>query len=579
MHNYLDFEKPVADLESQILVPEGSRRRRERRRRPRGDPAPGEALARRAGRPLQEADALAEDAGRPPCRPAALPRLRRAAHHRFHAARRRPPLRRGPRDHLRLRPLRRRSPSPSSARRRAPTPRRASSAISAWRGPRATARPCASWNSPSGSDCPVLTLVDTAGAYPGIGAEERGQAEAIARSTEMCLNLKVPIVSRRHRRGRFGRRDRDRGRQPRPHAGARDLFGDLAGSRRLHPLARRDARPRRRAGDEDHRAGPEGLRRHRRDRARAARRRPSQHRRGDRHRRRAHPRRLRRSRPARTARRSAASGARSSSRSAASSDDPAGSHSPSFRRVTPCRFDRDRCAIDTPGAFRPAPDPAIASARGRGRGTETTAADGLTVSLSVECRTSREGFLNGFERVAPVVEGLRAERATRSGPRDRMPGAAKAPANERAGMLVRRWMTAALLAASLMAVSACQKGADLGDLLGAEAPVPAALVKEMKTKDMGVKSPDPGPSLQGRVRARGLEAEDRRRLRAAEDLFDLRLVRKARAEEDGRRPAGARGLLHRDAGPDEPELRAPSRLQHRLSQRLRPGERRAPAST
>jgi acetyl-CoA carboxylase carboxyl transferase subunit alpha len=42
---------------------------------------------------------------------------------------------------------------------------------------------------------PVLTLVDTAGAYPGIGAEERGQAEAIARSTEACLNLKVPMIS------------------------------------------------------------------------------------------------------------------------------------------------------------------------------------------------------------------------------------------------------------------------------------------------------------------------------------------------------------------------------------------------
>ncbi|MBO6638572.1 MAG: acetyl-CoA carboxylase carboxyltransferase subunit alpha [Roseitalea sp.] len=42
---------------------------------------------------------------------------------------------------------------------------------------------------------PVITLVDTAGAYPGIGAEERGQAEAIARSTEMCLNLTVPLVS------------------------------------------------------------------------------------------------------------------------------------------------------------------------------------------------------------------------------------------------------------------------------------------------------------------------------------------------------------------------------------------------
>jgi acetyl-CoA carboxylase carboxyl transferase subunit alpha len=42
---------------------------------------------------------------------------------------------------------------------------------------------------------PVITLVDTAGAYPGVGAEERGQAEAIARSTEMCLGLKVPLIS------------------------------------------------------------------------------------------------------------------------------------------------------------------------------------------------------------------------------------------------------------------------------------------------------------------------------------------------------------------------------------------------
>jgi acetyl-CoA carboxylase carboxyl transferase subunit alpha len=42
---------------------------------------------------------------------------------------------------------------------------------------------------------PVVTLVDTAGAYPGVGAEERGQAEAIARSIERCLRLPVPIVS------------------------------------------------------------------------------------------------------------------------------------------------------------------------------------------------------------------------------------------------------------------------------------------------------------------------------------------------------------------------------------------------
>jgi acetyl-CoA carboxylase carboxyl transferase subunit alpha len=44
-------------------------------------------------------------------------------------------------------------------------------------------------------ELPVVTLVDTAGAYPGIDAEERGQAEAIARSTEKCLSIKVPMVS------------------------------------------------------------------------------------------------------------------------------------------------------------------------------------------------------------------------------------------------------------------------------------------------------------------------------------------------------------------------------------------------
>ena len=42
---------------------------------------------------------------------------------------------------------------------------------------------------------PVVSLVDTAGAYPGIGAEERGQAEAIARSTSACLSLRSPNVS------------------------------------------------------------------------------------------------------------------------------------------------------------------------------------------------------------------------------------------------------------------------------------------------------------------------------------------------------------------------------------------------
>jgi acetyl-CoA carboxylase carboxyl transferase subunit alpha len=42
---------------------------------------------------------------------------------------------------------------------------------------------------------PVITLVDTPGAYPGKGAEERGQSEAIARSTQKCLNIGVPLIS------------------------------------------------------------------------------------------------------------------------------------------------------------------------------------------------------------------------------------------------------------------------------------------------------------------------------------------------------------------------------------------------
>ena len=42
---------------------------------------------------------------------------------------------------------------------------------------------------------PVITLIDTPGAYPGKGAEERGQSEAIARATEKCLQIGVPLVS------------------------------------------------------------------------------------------------------------------------------------------------------------------------------------------------------------------------------------------------------------------------------------------------------------------------------------------------------------------------------------------------
>ena len=42
---------------------------------------------------------------------------------------------------------------------------------------------------------PVISFIDTPGAYPGIGAEQRGQAEAIASSIDCCMSLRVPIIS------------------------------------------------------------------------------------------------------------------------------------------------------------------------------------------------------------------------------------------------------------------------------------------------------------------------------------------------------------------------------------------------
>ena len=109
MYNYLDFEKPVADLEGKILELKKLAEKRRGGRCRRRDRAAREALARCAARHLQGADALAEGAGGAPSRPAALPRLRRGPVHRFHAARRRPQLRRGRRHRRRLRAFPRRA--------------------------------------------------------------------------------------------------------------------------------------------------------------------------------------------------------------------------------------------------------------------------------------------------------------------------------------------------------------------------------------------------------------------------------------------------------------------------------------
>ena len=109
MRSYLDFEKPVAELEAKIEELRALAAERRRGRDRRGDRR-GSRRKRRAGAegPLCRPDAVAEDAGRAPSAAAALPRLRRRADHRFHAARRRPQVRRGRGDHRRLRPLPRR---------------------------------------------------------------------------------------------------------------------------------------------------------------------------------------------------------------------------------------------------------------------------------------------------------------------------------------------------------------------------------------------------------------------------------------------------------------------------------------
>ena len=160
------------------------------------------------------------------------------ADHGFHAAGRRPQVRRGRGDRRRLRPLPRRRPSASSARRRAPTPRAASGTISAWRRPEGYRKAVRLMELADRFDLPVISLRRhrrrlsrhrRRGARPGRGH----------RPLDRCLP-RARRAQRRggHRRGRLGRRHRHRHRQPRADAGARDLHRDLAGGRGLDPVAR-----------------------------------------------------------------------------------------------------------------------------------------------------------------------------------------------------------------------------------------------------------------------------------------------------------------------------------------------------
>ena len=73
--------------------------------------------------------------------------------------------------------------------------KRGLSTILVWQSLRVIVKLFVLWRLANRFNIPILSFVDTAGAYPGIDAEERGQAEAIARSIETCLRVKVPLVS------------------------------------------------------------------------------------------------------------------------------------------------------------------------------------------------------------------------------------------------------------------------------------------------------------------------------------------------------------------------------------------------
>ena len=84
---------------------------------------------------------------------------------------------------------------------------------------------------------PIFTLIDTDGAYPGIHAEERGQAEAIAYNLREMARLEVPIIATVIGVGGSGGALGDRGRGPGADDGELHLFGHLSGRLRGHHVA------------------------------------------------------------------------------------------------------------------------------------------------------------------------------------------------------------------------------------------------------------------------------------------------------------------------------------------------------
>ena len=122
---------------------------------------------------------------------------------------------------------------------------------------------------------PLITFIDTSGAYPGVGAEERGQSEAIARNLFEMATLRSADRQHRDRRGRLGRRAGHRRRRPLADAPVQHLLGDFAGRLRRHSLAqRRQEGPGGRGHGRQRRAHRQARRRRRSDQGAARRRAP-----------------------------------------------------------------------------------------------------------------------------------------------------------------------------------------------------------------------------------------------------------------------------------------------------------------
>ena len=121
---------------------------------------------------------------------------------------------------------------------------------------------------------PVLTFIDTPGAYPGVGAEERGQSEAIAANLQLMAGLKTPVIATVIGEGGSGGALAIGVADRLFHAGVQHLFGNLAGGLRLHPVEERGQGGRGGRGHGHHCRAPAGNRADRRPHQGAAGRRP-----------------------------------------------------------------------------------------------------------------------------------------------------------------------------------------------------------------------------------------------------------------------------------------------------------------